>query len=80
MYLDKWNTKVRDLVTQGDLLQLLISEQSNVTWKSIIYGVNKGMMEFPMQQTSWQHQTILEDGTKLQTIAANVCQAKLPSS
>ena len=48
-YLDKWNDKVKRLVSQGDFLNLLISEKSNVTWKSFIYGVPKGVMEFAMR-------------------------------
>ena len=42
IYLEKWNEKVKDLVIQGDFLNLLISEQSNVSWRSIIYGVQQG--------------------------------------
>ena len=45
-YLDRWNDRVQKLVIQGDFLNLLISEQSNVAWKSFIYGVPKGVMEF----------------------------------
>jgi hypothetical protein len=51
-YLEKWNDKVKDLVLQGDFLNLLISEQSNVTWKSIIYGVPKGVMQFAMRSST----------------------------
>ena len=46
IYLKKWNYKLKDLLAQGDFLQLLISEDSNFTWRSIIYGVPKGVMEF----------------------------------
>jgi hypothetical protein len=41
-YLDKWNSKVKDLVIQGDFLNMLISEQSDVSWKSIINGEPQG--------------------------------------
>ena len=51
-YLDKWNKKVRDLVIQGDFLNLLISEQSNVTWKAIIHSVPKGVMEFALRSST----------------------------
>ena len=51
-YLEKWNSKVKDLVVQGDFLNLLISEQSNVSWKSLIYGVPKGVMEFAMRSST----------------------------
>ena len=46
-YLEKWNNKVKDLVMQGDFLNLLISEQSNVAWKSIIYGVPGELWNLP---------------------------------
>ena len=36
-------------MSQGDFLNLLISEKSIVTWKSFIYGVPKGVMEFAMR-------------------------------
>ena len=52
IYLDKWNEKTKQLVAQGDFLQLLISEKSNVTWKSIIYGVPKGVMEFALRSST----------------------------
>ena len=51
-YLERWNEKVKSLVIQGDFLNLLISEQSNVTWKSFIYGVQKGVMEFAMRSST----------------------------
>ena len=45
----KWNDKVKSLVYQGDFINLLISEKSNVTWQSIIYGVPRGVMGFAMR-------------------------------
>ena len=51
-YLDRWNDRVQKLVIQGDFLNLLISEQSNVAWKSFIYGVPKGVMEFAMRSAT----------------------------
>ena len=52
IYLEKWNEKVRKLLIQGDFLNLLISEQSNVSWKSIIYGVPRGVMQFAMRSST----------------------------
>ena len=52
IYLEKWNEKVKDLIIQGDFLNLLISEQSNVSWRSIIYGVPKGVMQFAMRAST----------------------------
>ena len=52
IYLDKWNDKVKDLVMQGDFLNLLISEESNVTWQSTIYGVPRGVMQFAMRSAT----------------------------
>ena len=51
-YLNKWNDKVKSLVMQGDFINLLISEQSNVTWQSIIYGVPRGVMGFAMRSAT----------------------------
>ena len=50
--MDKWNAKAQDLVMQGDFIGLLASEKSNVTWKSIIYGVPKGVMEFALRSST----------------------------
>ena len=33
----------------GDILNLLTSEQSNITWQSLIYGVPRGVMGFAMR-------------------------------
>ena len=52
IYLEKWNEKVKQLIIQGDFLNLLISEQSNVSWKSIIYGVPRGVMQFAMRSST----------------------------
>ena len=38
--------------TEGDFLNLLISEQSNVSWKSLIYGVPRGVMQFAMRSST----------------------------
>ena len=35
---EKWNKKAQDLEIQGDFLKLLIEDDSDVTWKSYIYG------------------------------------------
>lgn len=51
-YLEKWNSRIKDLLIQGDFLKLLESEQSNVSWKSIIYGVPKGVMQFAMRSAT----------------------------
>ena len=51
-YLEKWNDRVKNLIIQGDFLNLLLSEQSNVAWKSMIYGVPKGVMEFAMRSST----------------------------
>ena len=51
-YLEQWNSRVKDLLVQGDFLNLLISEQTNVSWQSIIYGVPKGVMQFAMRSST----------------------------
>ena len=52
IYFDIWKEKVEHLVIQGEFVKLLESEQSNVTWKSIIYGVPKGVMAFAMRSST----------------------------
>ena len=52
IYLEKWNERVKNLLVQGDFLNLLISEQSNVSWKSMIYGVPRGVMQFAMRSAT----------------------------
>ena len=54
-YLEKWNEKTKELIMQGDFLNLLINEQSNVTWQSTIYGVPRGVMGFAMRESCYQH-------------------------
>ena len=49
---EKWNKKAQDLEIQGDFLKLLKEEDSDVTWKSYIYGVPKGVMSFAMRSTT----------------------------
>ena len=51
-YLETWNTRVKELIIQGDFLNLLISEQLNLSWKSLIYGVPRGVMQFAMRSST----------------------------
>ena len=48
----KWNNKVEKLEVQGDFIKLLITEDSDVSWKSYIYGVPKGVMEWAMRSST----------------------------
>ena len=52
IYLEKWNEATKKLLSQGDFLSLLISEKSNVSWKSVIHGVPKGVMQFAMRSST----------------------------
>ena len=45
-------SRVKDLIVQGDFLNLLISEKTNVAWKSIIYGVPNGVMELALRSST----------------------------
>ena len=45
-YMDYFNSQVNTLTMQGDFIKLLIEEEEDVTWKSIIYSVPKGIMSF----------------------------------
>ena len=69
LYLEKWKEKVKDLVLQGDFLNLLISEQTNVCWQSVIYGVPKGVMEFAMRASTNKLATL--DNLKRWKITSN---------
>ena len=44
-----WNNKVKKLTLQGDFINLLIEEQSNVTWKSIVNNIPKGVLSFTLK-------------------------------
>ena len=44
-----WNKKVQKLTLQGDFAKLLIEEQENVTWKSIVNNVPKGVLSFALR-------------------------------
>ena len=41
-----WREKIATLVMQGDFLGLLVEEDSNVSWKSILWGLPKGVAKF----------------------------------
>jgi hypothetical protein len=43
---------VEKLAMQGEFIKLLEEEQSDVTWKGIIFGVPKGVMSFAMRSTT----------------------------
>ena len=44
--LDKWNNKVKELTLQVKFTQLLMEEQSSVTWQSIIRKMPRNVMSF----------------------------------
>jgi hypothetical protein len=41
-----WNDHVKTLTVQGRFLEILHHEQSNITWKSIIYNLLRGALQF----------------------------------
>ena len=45
-YLSYFNDQINNLTMQGDFIKLLVEEEEDVTWKSIIYSVPKGVMSF----------------------------------
>ena len=47
-----WNDKVGKLVMQGDFINLLAEEKENVTWKSMVYNLPKGILPFALKATS----------------------------
>ena len=44
-----WNTKVNKLTLQGDFAKLLIEEEENITWKSIVNNIPKGVLSFALK-------------------------------
>ena len=50
--LEQWNSKVEKLVMQGDFTKLLIEEKENVTWKSIINNVPRGILSFALNSAT----------------------------
>ena len=44
-----WNNKVKKLTFQGDFINLLIEEESNITWKSICHNIPKGILSFALK-------------------------------
>jgi hypothetical protein len=41
-----WKSVVEPLITQGDTAKLLFETESNLTWKSIMYGLPQGVLKF----------------------------------
>jgi hypothetical protein len=50
--LQMWNSKVEKLVMQGDFTKLLIEEKENVTWRSIINNVPRGVLSFALNSAT----------------------------
>ena len=50
--LESWNSKVEKLTMQGEFAKLLIDEQENITWRSIINNVPRGVMSFALNSTT----------------------------
>ena len=49
---EQWNEKVEKLAMQGDFAKLLIEEEENVTWKSIINNVPRGVLSFALNSST----------------------------
>ena len=47
--LSYWNNRVKKLTFQGDFINLLIEEESNITWQSISNRIPKGVLSFAMK-------------------------------
>ena len=50
--LKHWNSVVKKLTFQGDFFNLLIEEESNVTWQSIRNNIPKGVLSFAVKACS----------------------------
>ena len=42
----KWNERIHSLSKQGNLMKLLEEEESDLTWRSAMYGLPKGLLSF----------------------------------
>ena len=51
-FLDRCNEKAEALTFQGEFLQLLKQEEQDITWKSYIYAVPRGVMSFAMRAST----------------------------
>ena len=47
--LNIWNNKVKKLTFQGKFVELIIEENENIAWKSIINNTPKGILSFAMK-------------------------------
>ena len=43
-----WQHRISSLLMQGDFLSLMIEEEENVTWKSFLWGLPKGVAKFAL--------------------------------
>ena len=51
-YLEKYNKRAEESPFQGDFVSLLQKEKDDVTWKSYIYSVPRGVMSFAMRAST----------------------------
>ena len=45
-YADYYDSKVNELMMQGDFLKMLSQEEEDITWKSLIFSVPRGVLSF----------------------------------
>ena len=45
-YSDYYDTKVNELMMQGDFLKMLNQEEEDITWRSLIFSVPRGVLSF----------------------------------
>ena len=57
-----WNNKVKKLTFQGDFINLLIEEESNITWKSICHNIPKGILSFALKASVRQKMAFNANG------------------
>ncbi len=46
-----WHNHIKDLLVQGNFLQILSLENSHVSWKSVIYDLPRGILQFAINAT-----------------------------
>ena len=50
--LQHWNEKVKSLTMQGEFTQLLVDEEENVMWQSVVRNVPRGVLSFALRSAT----------------------------
>ena len=81
-YLEKYNKQAEESPFQGDFINLMQQEKLDVTWKSYIYSVPRGVMGFAMRASTNSLATPdnLARWGKVVDISCKLCSSDQPNS